>query len=126
MPVNSFDQIIGGRLKRFRNLNDYTQENLAALLDLSINQIKNYEEGKDRIPANLLFEFSNILNTPINEFYYQSGNHKELVSNPNTNEDDKLIYEKSLQLIKFFMSIEDVKSQDLLLHLAKKLSNKAK
>ena len=124
MPFKNYDQMIGERLKYLRNLSEFSQQDLAALLNVSVDKIKSYENGADRIPADKLFELSTILNSPISKFFDQAENSKstKLVSNQETKYCDVDRYEKTLKLIKLFLDIKDRETQDLVISLVQKLT----
>lgn len=124
MPFKKMDQMIGKRLRYLRNLSEYSQKDLAALLNVPVDKIKNYENGIDRIPADKLFDMSAILNAPISKFFDQleSSKTSKLLSDLNTKENDVELYERTLKLIKLFIDIKDIESQDLVISLVQKLA----
>ncbi|MBO6551090.1 MAG: helix-turn-helix transcriptional regulator [Rhizobiales bacterium] len=124
MPFKNYDQMIGERLKYLRKLSEFSQQDLAALLNVSVDKIKNYENGIDRIPADKLFDMSAILNAPISKFFDQleSSKTSKLLSDLNTKDNDIELYERTLKLIKLFIDIKDIESQDLVISLVQKLA----
>jgi len=124
MPFKKMDQMIGERLRYLRNLSEYSQKDLAALLNVPVDKIKNYENGIDRIPADKLFDMSAILNAPISKFFDQleSSKTSKLLSDLNTKDNDVELYERTLKLIKLFIDIKDIESQDLVISLVQKLA----
>ena len=46
-----------------------SQEKLAEAVGITFQQIQKYENGANRVSAGRLYEFSKILNTPINYFF---------------------------------------------------------
>ncbi len=63
------DRHVGERLRYIRNLRGISQEKLANQVNLTFQQLQKYESGKNRISASVLFEFSQILEVPIKEFF---------------------------------------------------------
>ncbi len=123
MPFKNYDQMIGVRLKCLRNISEFSQQDLAVMLNVSVDKIKNYESGIDRIPADKLFDLSTILNAPISKFFEQAENSKtsKVLSHLNTKDNDVELYERTLKLIKLFIDIKDRETQDLVISLVEKL-----
>ncbi len=66
---NPVDIQVGSRLRQRRVSLGMTQQNLAAALNLSFQQIQKYERGINRISASRLYQFSQILNVSIGYFF---------------------------------------------------------
>jgi transcriptional regulator with XRE-family HTH domain len=64
-----FDEAIGARLKFFRLLKGYSQEELAEVLDISFQQVQKYEKGVNRIAASRLYKMSQILDIKLVDFF---------------------------------------------------------
>ena len=61
-----FNQVeFGCRLKEARKARGFTQEQLAAALNISTPHLGNIEIGKRGVSIDLLMEISNVLNVPI-------------------------------------------------------------
>ena len=61
-----FNQVeFGCRLKETRKARGFTQEQLAAALNISTPHLGNIEIGKRGVSIDLLMEISNVLNVPI-------------------------------------------------------------
>ncbi len=63
------DVHVGRRLRLRRTLLGISQEKLGAAVGLTFQQIQKYERGANRVGASRLFEFSQILDTPISYFF---------------------------------------------------------
>ena len=63
------DQYVGSRLRLRRTVLGMTQEQLAATLGISYQQIQKYETGANRISASRLFEISQQLHAEITYFF---------------------------------------------------------
>ena len=63
------DQHVGERIRLRRTERGLTQEQLAAALDVSYQQIQKYETGANRISAGRLFEISRKLGVDIGYFF---------------------------------------------------------
>lgn len=66
---NPIDIHIGKRIYSCRRMRGFSQEQLAAKLDLVFQQVQKYEKGVNRVSASRLWEFSKILCVPISFFY---------------------------------------------------------
>lgn len=63
------DKSIGTRLKHFRRLAGYTQEQLAELVNCETSTIGHCENGKDRISLTLLSRIADVLNVELYKFF---------------------------------------------------------
>ena len=64
-----FGYILGTNIRAERLRRHYTQENLAELLDMSINYVGKLERGVIIPSALVIFKLSKILNVDIREFF---------------------------------------------------------
>jgi transcriptional regulator with XRE-family HTH domain len=63
------DRHVGERVRQRRALLGLTQEQLAAALEISYQQIQKYETGANRISAGRLFEIAEKLDTSVGFFF---------------------------------------------------------
>lgn len=63
------NKLIGARLKHFRKVAGYTQEQLAELANCEISTIGHCENGKSRISLTLLSKIADILNVELYKFF---------------------------------------------------------
>ena len=66
---NPVDIYIGRQIRRRRLNLGLTQENLAAEMGLTFQQIQKYERGLNRISGSRLWDISQILKVPLNYFF---------------------------------------------------------
>jgi transcriptional regulator with XRE-family HTH domain len=81
---------IGAAIRAARIGAGITQVNLAAMLDVSYQQVQNYEKGSVRIPASRLKAIAGLLKTPIEEFFKDGLSNYRAVLDPgegSTNDD---------------------------------------
>jgi transcriptional regulator with XRE-family HTH domain len=64
-----FGYILGSNIRAERLRRHYTQENLAELLDMSINYIGKLERGVVIPSSYVLFRLSKLLHVDINDFF---------------------------------------------------------
>lgn len=67
--ITPIDFHIAQKLRQFRLLKGISQEKLGDLTGVTSQQIQKYERALNRIPASRLFEFSQILSRPVNDFF---------------------------------------------------------
>lgn len=67
--ASSIDEYVGARLKQRRTLMGFSQERLADSVGITFQQIQKYENGANRVSAGRLYEFSKILQVPVNFFF---------------------------------------------------------
>lgn len=126
-PITPIDLYLAKKLRQIRIESGMSQEELSDLAGLTFQQIQKYEVGKNRIPASRLFEFSQILQRPLADFFekikadrmyynYDFQKDKNLESKSNKTQRD-------LQnLISAFSQIEDDLARKHLILIAKDLA----
>ncbi|WP_024772318.1 helix-turn-helix domain-containing protein [Aquimarina macrocephali] len=84
MPtIHPIDIHIGKQLRAKRNQHGITQEELAASVGVTFQQIQKYEQGKNRISGSRFYELANTLNCSVEYFFEGSDSEScnSLVSN---------------------------------------------
>ena len=66
---NPVDVYVGNRMRLRRQLLGYSQEKMAALLDITFQQIQKYELGRNRISASRLWDISRLLGVSADFFF---------------------------------------------------------
>ena len=67
--VNPMDVHVGTRVRLRRMLIGMSQETLGDQLEVTFQQVQNYEKGANRIGASRLFAVSRVLDVPVQFFY---------------------------------------------------------
>lgn len=67
--IHPVDIHVGDRLKFFRVQAGLSQQAIAKSVGLTFQQIQKYEKGTNRISASRLYEFSQILGHPVQDFF---------------------------------------------------------
>ncbi|MCB1531362.1 MAG: helix-turn-helix transcriptional regulator [Alphaproteobacteria bacterium] len=67
--ADSVDVHVGKRLQLRRSLLGLSQEKLGEAVGLTFQQIQKYEKGLNRISSGKLFQFSKILDVPVQYFF---------------------------------------------------------
>ena len=130
MATTSVDEHVGLKLKVKRSALGITQNELGDLTGITFQQIQKYEKGANRIGAGRLYEFATILNVPVDYFFegYKDNNKNKtyLKDSQNVKYNTSNIPDKEVMtLIKFFTRIEDKKTRDGIVNLARSLSKSA-
>jgi transcriptional regulator with XRE-family HTH domain len=68
-PSRRTDAFVGERIRDRRTVLGITQEQLAAALGISYQQVQKYETGANRVSAGRLFEIARALNVDVGHFY---------------------------------------------------------
>jgi CheY-like chemotaxis protein/DNA-binding XRE family transcriptional regulator len=63
------DEFIGNRLRELRKRQNLSQKDVAVHLDLSYQQIQQYENGSSRLPASGLYKLSRLFNVQVGFFF---------------------------------------------------------
>ena len=63
------DKIIGRNLRAFRLQKNLSQEQIAAAVKLTFQQVQKYEKGSNRISGSRMAQFSQLLNVTPNDFF---------------------------------------------------------
>ena len=63
------DKIIGRNLRAFRLQKNMSQEQLAAAVKLTFQQVQKYEKGTNRISGSRMAQFCQVLNVTPNDFF---------------------------------------------------------
>ncbi len=66
---NPVDVYVGQRLRMRRMLMGMSQSKLGEQINLTFQQVQKYEKGTNRIGASRLFEFSKVLDVPVQYFF---------------------------------------------------------
>lgn len=121
---DNVDVHVGQRLRVRRSLLGMSQEKLAEAIGLTFQQIQKYERGVNRISAGRLFQFSKILEVPINYFYDNVGVSADASIDPalglsdNAQEpfegEDVMQKKETLDLVRIYYSVDETKRKEVL------------
>ncbi len=112
------DVHVGRRVKARRTLIGMSQEELGKHVGLTFQQIQKYEQGKNRMGASRLWQFSLILGQPISWFFEGIGERKR-------KRDDLLAKRDTLKFVRYFSAC-DPDVQNHLAAMIKAVAGKAK
>ena len=122
--LGAIDKHVASRLRERRIVSGISQQKLAVALGLTFQQVYKYEQGKNRISAGRLFEFSKVLDVPI-EFFFQgiavtSAPAAPLVSDGHK---DPLAVRKAAELVAAYRGILNPAVRRVLRQLARALGS---
>jgi transcriptional regulator with XRE-family HTH domain len=125
--ITPIDLHLAKKLRHIRTSCGVSQDELGELSGLTFQQIQKYETAKNRISASRLFEFSQILQRPITDFFAQAKADRMYYNYDFEKEKDlKRKSDKSQRalqnLIAAFNRIEDDKARKQLISLAEILA----
>ncbi|MHA1598847.1 MAG: helix-turn-helix domain-containing protein [Alphaproteobacteria bacterium] len=120
-----------------RTLLGISQDKLGQAVDLTFQQIQKYERGANRIGASRLFEFSRILDVPV-EFFFddmpktpapkKGGRQKAGLSDAEQAklDDDPMTKRETLELVRAYYKIPDARVRKRLYELIRSIGDMAK
>ena len=137
--ANSIDEHVGTRLRMRRALLGMSQERLAEQVGITFQQIQKYENGANRVSASRLYEFSKVLDIPVN-FFFESYSNAAAGSDAGQavygmaendqaafeGSDDILKRKETIELIRVYYSIENPKVRKDLFKLVKTMAENLK
>lgn len=133
--AGSLDEHIGMRLRQRRALMGMTQEKLAEAVGITFQQVQKYENGANRISAGRLYEFSAILEVPVDYFYEgvkggRKGAAAAGMAEPGQaafdGPEDIMQRKETLELIRVYYSIQSPKLRKDLFNLVKSMAESLK
>lgn len=130
--AGSLDEHIGTRLRQRRALLGMTQEKLAEAVGITFQQVQKYENGANRISAGRLFEFSTILDIPVDYFYDGAKGGKKAAGLAENGQaafegpEDIMQRKETLELIRVYYSIQSPKLRKDLFNLVKSMADSLK
>ncbi len=122
------DVHVGTRLRLRRTLIGMSQEQLAAALNITFQQVQKYERGTNRISASRLFQASRALGVAVAWFFEEMTDSAAAASatpgvvageKAGIDPDRKLLRRETLELVRAYYSITDVRLRRRLYEMAK-------
>lgn len=112
------DELVGERIRQRRTILGLTQEQLAASLSISYQQVQKYETGSNRVSAGRLYEIANLLGVDINHFFDGLSGTERGTPLPHGGRN-----RSSIELVRNFMDISDPAVRAAVASLVKSLAN---
>ena len=126
--ANAVDAQIGSRVRVRRMLVGMSQEKLGELLRVTFQQVQKYERGTNRISASRLFQASRALGVAVAWFFEEMSDAAASASataavvageKAGIDPDRKLLRRETLELVRAYYSISDVRLRRRLYEMAK-------
>lgn len=133
--ANNIDEHVGTQLRQRRALLGLSQERLAEQVGITFQQIQKYENGANRVSASRLYEFSKVLEIPVNFFFENLGSNENQQALAGFSDNDQAAFEgpddilkrkETLELIRVYYSIENPKLRKDLFKLVKSMAGNLK
>ena len=109
---NPVDINVGKRVRLRRLLLGFSQEELAAKLGLTFQQIQKYERGSNRISGSRLYDMSQILQVPV-DYFFEGISQNRQTSATKTSQQD----EEAITLVRAYQKIKGPKLRRLIYQL---------
>lgn len=133
--ANSIDEHVGVQLRQRRALLGLSQERLADQVGITFQQIQKYENGANRVSASRLYEFSKVLDIPVNFFFDNYSSNENNAMTPGLAEGEQAGFEgpedilkrkETIELIRVYYSIKNPKLRKDLFKLVKSMAENLK
>jgi transcriptional regulator with XRE-family HTH domain len=125
---DSTDVLVGRRMRQRRALLGMTQEQLAARLGITFQQVQKYERGTNRISASRLAQLADSLDVPVTYFFQDAETEaaaaRALPSSTSApaEPDDQMSRRETLELVRNYYRIADPKVRRRVRELIRLLS----
>lgn len=113
------DEHVGERIRQRRALLGKTQEQLAAALNISYQQVQKYETGANRVSAGRLYEIARCLETDVSHFFEGLDNSPREAPLPHGGRN-----RATIDLVRNFQSISDPEVRNAVSNLVKSLTER--
>ncbi len=126
------DVHVGSRLRMRRTFLGMSQGKLGDALNISFQQIQKYEQAGNRISASRLFKLSNYLDVPVVYFFEDLPGQSETQAGNNNEENieafgqDQLAAKETLELVRSYYKITNLKVRKRIFDLLKTLAKDQK
>lgn len=129
--ITPIDIHLANKLREFRLVSGISQEKLGELVGVTFQQIQKYEKAKNRICASRLFEFSQILERPLDAFFQglkadRSYYNYDFKTGRKQKKEELVLNKELLPLIRAFNKIENQQSRKHLIALATSIAKAKK
>ncbi len=121
---NRMDAHVGNRLRVRRMLAGLTQDELAAAVGITFQQVQKYEKGANRISASRLHAFSNVLKVRVGWFFDDADTPatEAAIKEPPLGDTELLETREALELIGAYWRIRSADKRQALLQLIREIS----
>jgi len=113
------DEYVGERIRQRRTMMGLTQEQLAAALNISYQQVQKYETGANRVSAGRLYEIAQCLDTGVSHFFEGLDDAPGRTEMPHGGRN-----RVTIDLVRNFQSIPDSEVRNAVSNLVKSLTER--
>ena len=108
------DRNVGEQIRRRRILLGLSQEKLADGLGITFQQVQKYERGSNRVSASRLYQVAQLMDAPIEYFFegLDEDSKRESLGSVEGVPEDMWNKKETLNLLRFYYSIEDESLRD--------------
>ncbi len=121
------DGHVGQRIRERRVLSGMTQEKLGVAIGLTFQQVQKYERGANRVSASRLYDVARALDVPVSYFFDQFAERTEATGTSEaaekSDEAGDILKRETLEFVRVYRRISDLKVRKRLFDLAKSLAN---
>lgn len=130
---NAVDMHVGKRVRLRRTLLGMSQEQLAASLNITFQQVQKYERGANRISASRLWDISQILDVEV-KYFFDNMTDDTMRSSPrqvsrggsfgidNENVGDPMARRETLELVRTYYTIDNPKVRRRVAEMVKSIA----
>lgn len=113
MPdLQAINRHVGANIRAIRLLCGMTQQQLAATIGVTFQQIQKYESGETRITAALLYHLSQIFGTNLERFFVLQGENADGYSSSNPAEKHDILDTLDYKTLRICQKISSMQNQD--------------
>jgi transcriptional regulator with XRE-family HTH domain len=120
----AYDAEIGKRIRAQRLSRGMSQEDLAARLGVTFQQLQKYEKGANRVSAARLREIAIALKLPI-AMLYGNDRYADKTGPGSAGVQEFITSSRAINLLRHFAKIKDASAQNLVVDLCERLADKA-
>lgn len=113
--AGEIDRYVGTRMRVQRIMLGLTQQQTAALINLTYQQVHKYEKGINRVPAGTLYNIAHALSVRVDYFFEGYDGHCQPVANG--------VQRKTLDFVRVFLRIPKKKHQEALYSFVRKCAS---
>lgn len=118
--VKSVDKLIGANIRANRLTHGLTQQELAARIGLTFQQVQKYENDVNRVGGSRLIQIAEALNVPVVALFKGA----EVGPQPVHSElSDLIVNRRAIRLLRAFSKIKRTSSQQALVKLAEDMAD---
>jgi transcriptional regulator with XRE-family HTH domain len=126
--LETVDRAVGTQLRLARLTLGLTQEEVGRAMEISFQQVQNYERGTNRVSASRLYQLAAILDVPISFFFESCAERAPIGALASSWPDNAVLLPASnrraqnLEFLRTFQAVEDQQHRDAVLKLLRTMA----